>query len=207
MEAFVTVARQHPDVLLEVVGPVGNYPIEENFDLNDVETIHQVSSFYSTDFWSLLRAKLFHKAADREKYLRYLKASLPDDVADRVSFLGMIPRSELVDRYYAADIFAFAPIWNEGFGLPPVEAMAAGLPVVTSRSGTVMETVIDGKTGYLVEKNNAEELAEALLVLLNDDDRREAMGRAGRQRALRYFSWENIAEGMHARYQILCKSA
>jgi glycosyltransferase involved in cell wall biosynthesis len=112
-----------------------------------------------------------------------------------------------VDRYYGADIFAFAPIWNEGFGLPPVEAMAAGLPVVTSRSGTVVETVVEGKTGYLVEKNNAEQLAQALLVLLNDDDRREAMGRAGRVRALDHFSWDNIAEGMRTRYQTLCKSA
>ena len=199
------VARQYPDVQLDIVGPIGNYPLEENFDLRDRQTIRSVAPFYATNPWSLIRSKLLRKGTDREAYLRYLKESLPADVADRVSFLGMIPRSELVDRYYAADIFAFAPIWNEGFGLPPVEAMAAGLPVVTSRSGTVMETVVDGKTGYLVEKNNAAELAEALLVLLRDDERREAMGRAGRLRALGHFSWDAIAEGMHARYQALCK--
>ncbi len=207
LEAFVPVARQYPDVQLDIVGPIGNYPIEENFDLRDQQTIRTVAPFYATNPWSLIRSRLLRKGSDREGYLRYLKASLPADVADRVSFLGMIPRSELVDRYYAADIFAFAPIWNEGFGLPPVEAMAAGLPVVTSRSGTVMETVVDGKTGYLVEKNNAPELAKALLLLLKDDKRREAMGRAGRQRALGYFSWDAIAEGMHTRYQSLCKSA
>jgi glycosyltransferase involved in cell wall biosynthesis len=50
-------------------------------------------------------------------------------------------------------------------------------------------------------------LTEALLVLLKDDDRREAMGRAGRRRALGYFSWNAIAEGMRTRYQTLCKSA
>ena len=50
---------------------------------------------------------------------------------------------------------------------------------MSSRSGTLVETVVDGKTGFLVEKNNAAELADALLVLLKDDDRREAMGRAG----------------------------
>jgi glycosyltransferase involved in cell wall biosynthesis len=83
--------------------------------------------------------------------------------------------------------------------------MAAGLPVVTSRSGTVTETVVDGKTGFLVEKNNAEELAQALLVLLKDDDRREAMGRAGRQRVLSRFSWDRIAEGMRRRYETLCE--
>ena len=207
LDAFVTVARQDPNVVLEIVGPIGNYPIEENFDLRDRETIRSLAPFYTTTFWSLVRSKLLRRPADREGYLRYLKASLPDDVAHRVSFLGMIPRSELVDRYYTADIFAFAPIWDEGFGLPPMEAMAAGLPVVTSRSGTVAETVIDGKTGYLVEKNNAEELALALLALLKDEDRREAMGRAGRLRALGRFSWDSIAEGMHRRYETLCETA
>ncbi len=207
LEAFVRVARQYSDVHLDIVGPIGNYPLEENFDLDDQQTIRTVAPFYNTNPWSQIRSRLLRKGPDREAYLRYLKKSLPADVADRVSFLGMIPRSELVDRYYAADIFAFAPIWNEGFGLPPVEAMAAGLPVVTSRSGTVMETVVDGKTGYLVEKNNATELADALLRLLRDDKRREAMGRAGRKRALGYFSWDAIAEGMHSRYQSLCKSA
>jgi glycosyltransferase involved in cell wall biosynthesis len=208
LQAFVPVARQYPDVQLDIVGPIGNYPIEENFDLRDQkQTIRTLAPFYAMNPWSVIRSKLLRKGTDHEGYLRYLKASLPADVAARVSFLGMIPRSELVDRYYAADIFAFAPIWDEGFGLPPVEAMAAGLPVVTSRSGTVMETVVDGKTGYLVEKNNATELAEALLVLLKDDARREAMGRAGRRRALGHFSWNAIAEGMHTRYETLCKSA
>jgi glycosyltransferase involved in cell wall biosynthesis len=203
LDAFVSVAREYPNVLLEIVGPIGNYPIEETFDLEDKQIIREMTPFYATNFWP----KLWRKAGNKELYLSHLKARLPEDVAGRVSFLGMIPRSELVDRYYGADIFAFAPVWNEGFGLPPVEAMAAGLPVVTTRSGTVVETVIDGKTGYLVEKNNAEELANALLVLLNDDERRETMGRAGRLRALGHFSWDYIAEGMHTRYQTLCKSA
>ena len=70
--------------------------------------------------------------------------------------------------------------------------------MVTSRSGTVMETVVDGKTGYLVEKNNAAELAEALLVLLKDDERREAMGRAGRRRALGHFSWDHRRRDAYA---------
>ena len=73
-----------------------------------------------------------------------------------------------MESYYESDIFAFPPIWDEGFGLPPLEAMAAGTPIVTSRSGTVPETVINGSTGLIVEKNNVEELAQALLLLLED---------------------------------------
>ena len=93
LEAFITVARQYPNVILEIVGPIGNYPIEENFDLRDQQTIRNLAPFYATNLWSLMRSKLLRKPADREGYLRYLKASLPADVADRVSFLGMIPRS------------------------------------------------------------------------------------------------------------------
>jgi len=66
--------------------------------------------------------------------------------------------------------------------------------------------VVDGKTGLLVEKNNPEELADALLRLLKDEDLREAMGRAGRQRVMRHFTWDRIAKGMHTRYSILCAS-
>jgi glycosyltransferase involved in cell wall biosynthesis len=200
LRAFVIVARKYPDVLLEIVGPVGNYPIEENFDLKDKAAIESLRPFYATSLWSILKSKFSSSVPREGKYLSYLKANLPPDVAEKVSFLGLIPREELVDRYYSSDIFAFAPIWNEGFGLPPVEAMAAGLPVVASRSGAVTETVVEGQTGFLVEKNDADELAKALLVLLNDDSLREAMGRAGRRRAFQHFTWFQVAKQMHARY-------
>ena len=106
----------------------------------------------------------------------------------------MIPRQQLLDLYYSSDVFAFPPIWNEGFGLPPVEAMAAGLPVVASRSGTVVETVVDGVTGLLIEKNNVEQLAQSLLALVKDDVTRETMGRAGRQRVLQHFTWARLPQ-------------
>jgi glycosyltransferase involved in cell wall biosynthesis len=206
LDAFVLVARQYPDVVLEIVGPIGNYPIEENFDLRDDRgLIETIAPFYETSIWSLLKSRLFRNAPRKETYLRYLEARLPADVAGKVSFRGFISRSELVDTYYAADVFAFPPIWDEGFGLPPVEAMAAGVPVVASRSGTVPETVINGSTGFVVEKDNVEELAHALLMLLKDDDHREAMGRAARRRALQRFSWDAVAEEMRDRYEILCK--
>ena len=206
VDAFVLVARQYPDVVLEIVGPIGDYPIEENFDLHDDRAlIQELAPFYDTSLWSLIKSTLFRKSPGKGKYLRYLESRLPADVAKKVTFRGFIERSELVDTYYEADIFAFAPIWDEGFGLPPVEAMAAGLPVVTSRSGTVPETVMDGVTGFVVEKNNVEELAQALLLLLRDDDRREAMGRAGRRRVLQYFSWDAIAQGLRDRYEALRK--
>jgi glycosyltransferase involved in cell wall biosynthesis len=204
LEAFALVARAFPDVHLDVVGPWGNYPMEENFDLNDVETIKTVAPLYATRHRSLLKSLLNHGSSLKSEYLTHLEANLPPDIASKVSILGMIPRQELLDRYYSSDVFAFPPIWNEGFGLPPVEAMAAGLPVVASRSGTVEETVVDGLTGLLVEKNHTGELAQALLLLLRDDAGREAMGRAGRRRVLKHFTWSRIAAGMFTQYEQLC---
>jgi len=203
-EAFALVARQYPDVQLDVVGPLGNYPMEETFDLQDIETIKMVAPFYETHSRALI-GPIFHYGRSRKsEYLTYLETTLPLDVAGKVSILGMIPRQEVLDRYYSSDVFAFPPIWNEGFGLPPVEAMAAGLPVVATRSGTIEETVVEGQTGILVEKNHAGELARALLLLVKDDARREALGRAGRRRVLKLFTWSRVAAGMIARYEQLC---
>jgi glycosyltransferase involved in cell wall biosynthesis len=205
-EAFVKVARQCPDVHLDIVGPIGNYPIEENFDLKDVKTIKEVAPYYSTSRVSLVKRRLARNQTPNSFYLDRLKASLPVDVCNRVSIWGMIPRQELLARYYSSDIFVFPSIWDEGFGLPPVEAMAAGLPVVATRSGTVVETLLDGETGFLVEKNNVDQLAHALLFLVKNDDSREAMGRAGRHRVLQYFTWDRVAAKMYARYRELCHS-
>ena len=94
-------------------------------------------------------------------------------------------------------------VCNDSFGIPVVEAMASGAPVVASRSGGVVETVRDGETGFIVEKNHAQQMAQALLKLLEDDALRESMGRAGRQRALTYFTWDKVAEDMRQRYQML----
>ena len=129
LDAFVPVARQYPDVVLDIVGPIGNYPIQESFDVRDLEAIRRVAPFYANSLWGLLKRKILGKPSDKNAYLGYLQTRLPGDVAGKVSFLGMFQRPELVDRYYESDIFAFAPIWDEGFGLPAVEAMAAGVPV------------------------------------------------------------------------------
>jgi hypothetical protein len=94
-------------------------------------------------------------------------------------------------------------ICNDSFGIPVVEAMAAGSPVVASRSGGVVETVKDRETGFIVDKNDPQQLAQALLSLLEDDALRETMGRAGRQRALAKFTWARVAETMLTRYQEL----
>jgi len=81
--------------------------------------------------------------------------------------------------------------------------MAAGTPVVATRSGGIVETVRDGETGLLVAKNDAQALAEAIIQLLDNDALRESMGRAARARALGHFTWDRIAERAYAIYESL----
>lgn len=73
--------------------------------------------------------------------------------------------------------------------MPPVEAMACGTPVVATRSGAVVETVVDGVTGCLVGKGDTDALASAIARLLADDELRAAMGAEARRQALERFSW------------------
>ena len=205
LDAFKIVAARYPEVRLDIVGAQGHYPLEECFDLNDRESLQGIAPFFATDGMARLKAKLRLGSSEQGTYLGFLKAKLTGDLARKVTFHGFLSRPELVDHYYDADVFVFPPIWNEAFGCTPVEAMAAGTPVVATRTGGIVETMEDCETGFLVEKNDSEALAEAILRLLENDALRERMGRAARKRALRHFHWDTIVEAMRRRYQALCE--
>lgn len=105
---------------------------------------------------------------------------------DRIRLLGTVSLSELVDAYHSADVFCSTSDY-EGFGLAVVEAMAAGLPVVTTAVGGVIDLVMDGVTGRLVPAGDAAALAQGLAEILIDEGTRIAMGRSGRARAVVQF--------------------
>ncbi len=170
LDAFSMVAKEYPEVRLDVVGLQTSYPLRER------ELVESANLFYACDWISRLKAKFSLAPPDAGTYLAHLKQRLSAE-ARKVAFRGFVPRPELVDFYYNADVFAFAPIWDEGFGIPPVEAMAAGVPVVATRSGAVPETVKDQQTGFLVSKNDSRALAEGILKLFHDDNLRAKMGR------------------------------
>ncbi len=204
LDAFEMVVKCYPEVRLDIVGPQGSYPLGETFDMNDRVIVESVAPFYANNPLARLKARLCLAPSDAGTYQSSLKKRLSPNIADKVRLLGCVGvRRELVDLYYDADIFVFPPVCNHGFGIPPVEAMAAGVPVVATRSGGVVETVRDRETGLLVEKNDARGLALAMLKLLQHDALCEAMGRAARRRVLEHFTWDKVAERMFDRYQRL----
>jgi glycosyltransferase involved in cell wall biosynthesis len=92
----------------------------------------------------------------------------------------------------AADVVVAVP-WYEPFGIVPVEAMACGRPVVGSAVGGLLDTIVPGVTGELVPPRRPDLLAPVLRELLADSARREAYGKAGRQRAVHEYQWSRIA--------------
>lgn len=115
-------------------------------------------------------------------------------LSGRVRFSGALPRAGVVAELQRSDAFALpvrtrlAGLNPEGLGLAAVEAAACGLPVVVGRSGGAPETVLDGKTGFVVPPDDHRVLAARLVELLADPVRGKAMGAAGRRFVAEQFS-------------------
>jgi glycosyltransferase involved in cell wall biosynthesis len=106
-----------------------------------------------------------------------------------VIFPGYVAQEELPWWYGAATLFVY-PSYHEGFGLPVLEAMRCGLPVITSNVSSLPE--VAGDAGLLVGPMDVEELAEAMYRLLQDAALREELSQLGLERAA-HFSWERTA--------------
>jgi glycosyltransferase involved in cell wall biosynthesis len=118
-------------------------------------------------------------------------------LGDRVFFTGYVADSDLPILYNAADVFAYPSLY-EGFGLPPLEAMQCGTPVLTADNSSLPEVV--GDAGILVDPRSVREIADALRTLLKDDRERARLREAGLERAKR-FSWEETARRTVEVYQ------
>ncbi len=176
IEAFAAIADRHPEATLDLVGPAEIAPFQFVDPFGKDPRLTSLEGWYT------------HRGA----YAHHLRRMIPEGLGRRVRFLGAIANARLPDLYRGATVFAFPSIWDEPFGMPVVEAMAAGLPVVATRVGAFPETVVDGETGLLVPPGDPPGLAAALDALLSDPTSRAGMGAAGRARAERHFTWESI---------------
>ncbi|HZU05831.1 MAG TPA: glycosyltransferase family 1 protein [Chloroflexota bacterium] len=118
-------------------------------------------------------------------------------LGERVRLLGPVPAADLATLYAAATAFVFPSLY-EGFGLPPLEAMAAGTPVVAARASCLPEVL--GEAALFVPPEDEAALAEALRAVLEDPALRADLRRRGLARAAQ-FSWERTAAATLAVYR------
>ena len=111
-------------------------------------------------------------------------------ISDRLLFTGYLDDQDLRALYVSCTVFVYPSIY-EGFGLPPLEAMACGAPVIASNLPIFQETL--GSAAQLVEPDDVDAIARSLVEILEDEGRRLALSHRGRERAAK-FSWEQTAQ-------------
>lgn len=119
------------------------------------------------------------------------------ELTDDVIFTGFVPRADLCLLYNLAEVFVYPSLY-EGFGLPPLEAMACGTPTVTSNTSSLPEVV--GDAALLFDPYNVEEIVSALDMVTSDLTLQEELSLRGLERA-QQFSWERTAERILASFQ------
>ncbi|WP_128226236.1 glycosyltransferase family 4 protein [Halobacteriaceae archaeon SHR40] len=141
-----------------------------------------------------------------EEYMNHVRTIINEaGIEANVTFTGYLNDTDLLPLYRTASVFVL-PSFEEGFGMVVSEAMAAGTPPVASRISGVKQQINDKQTGILVEPGNSNALADALLDLLEDPEKRETMGERSQQRA-EQFSWERITDQYIDLYKRVAESA
>ncbi|MCA8959356.1 MAG: glycosyltransferase family 4 protein [Planctomycetes bacterium] len=178
-EAWPDIVAEVPEATLSVIGPQTPAAYEFIVAIDDDPLVQAMERFY------------------RAPYLQTLREILPDDVRSTVAFVDNLPQAQLQDAYSRAAVFVFPSEWNEPFGMPVIETGAAGTPIVTTRGGGIPELVVDGETGFLVDRGDAGQLARAITRLLQDEDLRQRMGCEARRHVETHFGWDRIADRLH----------
>ncbi|HAW59524.1 MAG TPA: hypothetical protein DCX03_11040 [Bacteroidales bacterium] len=151
-----------------------------------IEALHTVKNKHKFGDFHLLKAGNPQYIQDN---VRHRKMVRDLHLEDKVTFCGYIPETDLVKLYNVSDLFVF-PSLHEGFGLPVLEAMACGCPVIASNTTSLPEVV--GNAGVMVNPYSVDELATAIFELLSDKDRSEDQVRLGTEWA-KQFTWEKCA--------------
>lgn len=134
---------------------------------------------------------------EEREYLENLTDSL--GIRECVEFVGRIPHERIPDYMHRADVFVL-PSLSESFGLVNLEAMACGLPVVATRVGGIPDIIENGVNGYLIDPMNHEQIAEAVLKLLQDEASRKELSDNNRKEAEKY-RWNTVVATLEGVYQ------
>jgi glycosyltransferase involved in cell wall biosynthesis len=133
--------------------------------------------------------------------LAQYKASVANfGLKDRVDFTGWLSNREIQKLVEQSSLGLF-PSRIESFGLSVVEAMAAGLPIVTASGGAIPENVKEGVTGMLVPINNADALTKAIISALENPQQAESLAKAAKTEVQKKFTWDKTADSVINLYQ------
>jgi glycosyltransferase involved in cell wall biosynthesis len=188
VDAFAQVLKRVPDATLDLVGGELFQGRRMMIDLSDDSLTLELASFGDSG------------------YRGQIEQRMTRTVAQRVRFHGAVQYSELIGMYRKAEMLVLPSVGHESFGLPAAEAAASGLPVIVTRSGGLAELVVDGVTGYVVNRADSGQLAGAIVQLLLDDRAKTSMGIQGRKRVIELFSWEASGQGLLTLYQLLLRA-
>ena len=147
-----------------------------------LKAVHEVSQTHPVDLTVV---------GEPKKDSRILKLIEELGLNGRVTFTGRIHNGDFV-RWYARATLAVIPSLYEGFGLPAGEAMACGVPVISTAGGALPEVV--GDAGIIVPPADSSALAQAIRGLLDNPEKARVLGKAGLKRVHGYFTWEKAAQ-------------
>jgi len=116
-----------------------------------------------------------------------------NNLKEKITVYGLLPRSKLVALFKAADIFVL-PSNYEAFGIVLIEAMAAGAAVIGSNVSAIPFVIDNEKTGLLFEKNNADDLSEKILYLIDNPNKTRELLQNGARLVAEKYSWQKISE-------------
>jgi glycosyltransferase involved in cell wall biosynthesis len=155
-----------------------------------------IEAFYLVRKSGLDHLKLVLIGDDISKYSALRRAVHQYQLHQYVRFLGYLPEETLAVMYRLAGVFVFPSLY-EGFGLPPLEAMASGTPVVTSNVSSMPE--VAGDAAVLVDPYEPQAIADGITKVLTDETLRADLRRKGLARA-KQFSWEQSVRRIHDIY-------
>ena len=136
----------------------------------------------------------------KRDYWSYLNGLVEqNDLAGKVMLLDRVP-NERLPNYYSMSSVLVLPSYYEAFPKVLIEAMACERPAISSRMGGTQDSIEDGVNGYLVNFADPADLARAIVTVLQDEGLARRMGRAGRQKVVRDFTWKAVAQRIDSIY-------
>ncbi|HAV11234.1 MAG TPA: hypothetical protein DCX32_01690 [Candidatus Moranbacteria bacterium] len=148
-----------------------------------IEAVEKIQGKYPQIF-----VKILGDGSDREDLEKMVKDLKLDD---RIVFIGRVPSEEIPPYYQEASLFVL-PSLNEGMSNAMLEALASGLPIISTDTGGANELVEEGKNGFLVKMKDSDDIAEKICKIVGDRELVENMGEESRRLAEK-MSWEKVA--------------